>query len=121
MKKHIKVQAAVLEKFTKVLVTVLEQTHRSANFGAYGRSFTASNGITLASNQNPARDTDDKKVIWLRGSKLKGDKYSFACTKAEWPAIQAAIVEYNNYNFPTPYVVHVYTPRPAASCSVIIG
>lgn len=124
MKKHIQVEAAVLEGFNKVLVKILAQTHRGTNFGNMGnKAFYASNGIILESNNYPARDKDKayKHVIYVRGAKAKLDSTTFACTTAEWPKIVAAIKEYNAYEFAAPRVA-APAPRPAVNaCAVIIG
>lgn len=122
MKKSIKLQAAVVPGFNKVLVKVLAQSHTCAQFGAVGNKFRASNGIVLASNAYPARDTDDKNVIWLRGSNDGHKNTTFYCSSEMWPKIVKAVTEYNNYAFPAPYVAPRPVAAPAANaCCVIIG
>ena len=133
MRKHIKITAQVVPNFTKVLFKVLEQTNKGRDFGDVrsldSRKFVASNGIVLASNSHPARDTDEKNVIWLRGSKVKSNDSAVECTKAEWEKIVAAVKEYNAFDFADPrcYAApKAPAPRkpaaqPADFCAVIIG
>ena len=120
MKKHIKVQAAILPNFDQVLVRVLEQTHKGAAFGKTDNRFVASNGIVLASNNRPARDKDDANVVWLQGAQVAKNNKSIAISAARWKKVAAAIQEYNAYEFAARGAAPA--PRPAADpCAVIIG
>lgn len=131
MKKSIKVEAKVVPGFNKVMFKVIGQSHLGINFGVANsrdeRKFTATNGITLASNRHPARDTDDANVIWVRGSKSKSDNTVVVCKESEWPKIQEAIRQYNQFNFPerrycAPAPAYRATAaKKADSCTIIVG
>lgn len=117
MAKSIKVQAVVVDGFSKVMFKVLNQSNTGYSFGnSYcdSRKFTASNGITLASNVRPARDADDKTVIWLRGSDASKNDGTVVVTLKEWNLIKAAIEEYNK-------TFADVAPVAAPSCGVIVG
>lgn len=123
MKKHISVEAVVVKGFNKILFKVKEQTHTGATFGSalYGNKFRASNGVTLGSNKNPARDTADKATVWLRGSNTKLDNTAVACTTKEWAKIAKAIEEYNAYEFAAPRKVAAPAAPKANLCVEIVG
>lgn len=119
---QIKLQAFVNEKeFNKVMFKVVTQTARGAAFGTFGNKFRASNGIVLASNRNPANDTEDKNIIWLRGSNPAKDDTTVVVGITRWKKIVAAVNEYNAY-FVAMAARRAAPAAPAANpCSVIIG
>lgn len=117
--KKIQLQAFVNEaKFNKVMFNVIEQTSRGRCFGTLGSNkFYASNGIVLGSNKNPARDADDKNVIWLRGADMTKDNNTVVVGITRWKKVVAAIKEYNEYfaRRAAP------APAPRNQCAVVIG
>lgn len=117
----------------KALVKVVAQTSRGENFGSYdrrdgdSRKFTASNGITLASNKRPARDASDENVIWLRGSLISKDDKCFCISTKKLPKLIAAVNEYNRVMYlapatkPAPAPKTASCPAAAASCVTVVG
>lgn len=122
MAKHVKIQVASLPQFDKALVRIVAQTNFGVYFGGNAgwdtRKFRASNGVVLASNQFPARDKEDKNIIWLQGFG-PADKQgtTIAMPKVLAEKVKVAVAEYNEFYADKAPVC----AAPGTACCVTVG
>lgn len=97
--KHITIVKFEVPTFNKGLIKVTAQTNLGTAFGnsADGKTFTASNGITLGSNLRPARDADNSNTIWLRGTDTTKSDDAIGIPVKRLKKVIDAIKEYNVY------------------------
>lgn len=121
--KKVTLQAVVVPGFNKVLVKVQAQTHTGVAFGTgYSNTFVASNGLSLISNNYPARDKDKSlDVIYVQGADASKNDNAFVVGTKLFGRLKAAVEEYNRvmrYAVPAPKPA----PKPAANpCICVIG
>ena len=93
--KHLKI--AVIITPVSNAIQILEQTHKGAEFGKDGTSFTATNGLRLASIIAPILNPSEN-VLYVRGTDSGSDaKIAPVETMADIKRIIEAVKEYNNY------------------------
>lgn len=76
---------------------IVNQTHRGSTFGEnLCHEFIASNGIKLAS-QNDPEWLEEYQRLWTRGSNSEKDMRSINVDRITWERINVAVKEYNEY------------------------
>lgn len=96
--KHLKI--AVIITPVSNAIQILEQTHKGAEFGKDGESFTASNGLRLVSWLTAEFDKTVYDTLFVRGSinsNSEAKKIVPVETMADIKRIIEAVKEYNDY------------------------